>query len=115
MSSWDEAERRAQIAIEDLRERFAKDAGAVMIFLGAGLSVGVGRRFGRATFETPAPLGDDARFPSWQMLIDRMLGELRSSASEGEVSSSACSQSATPNSPIFVDPTEPHEHPASWR
>jgi len=43
-----------------------------MLFLGAGLSFGVARRLGRASFETPPPLADDARFPSWPMLVDRM-------------------------------------------
>jgi hypothetical protein len=47
-----------------------------MIFLGAGLSFGVGRRMGRGAFETPPPIADDARFPSWLMLADRMKDEL---------------------------------------
>jgi hypothetical protein len=35
----------------------------------------------------PAPLPDDARFPSWTTLIERMRDELRASASDGEVES----------------------------
>jgi hypothetical protein len=87
MSEWEEAEVRAQAAVAELRGRLADDASAIMVFLGAGLSVGVGRPLGRATFEMPAPLADDARFPSWSMLIERMLAELRASASEGEAGS----------------------------
>lgn len=85
MSEWEEAERRGQAAVAELRGRVADDASAIMLFLGAGLSVGVGRPLGRATFEMPAPLADDARFPSWNMLIERMLHELRASASDDEV------------------------------
>ena len=84
MSEWEEAERRAEAAIAELRGRMAEDASAIMVFLGAGLSIGVGRALGRATFEMPAPLADDARFPSWPMLIDRMRVELRASAGEDE-------------------------------
>lgn len=58
-----------------------------MIFLGAGLSVGVGRALGRATFEMPSPLADDARFPSWPMLIERMQQELLKSASDDDTKS----------------------------
>jgi hypothetical protein len=84
MSEWEEAERRAEAAIAELRGRMAEDASAIMVFLGAGLSIGVGRALGRATFEMPTPLADDARFPSWPMLIDRMRVELRASAGEDE-------------------------------
>lgn len=84
MSEWEEAERRAEAAIAELRGRMAEDASAIMVFLGAGLSIGVGRALGRATFEMPVPLADDARFPSWPMLIDRMRVELRASAGEDE-------------------------------
>lgn len=69
-------------AIERLRVRLANDAGAVMIFLGAGLSFGVGRALGRGAFETPPPL-DDARFPSWPLLIDRMRERLVQGAGDG--------------------------------
>ncbi len=46
MSEWEEAGRSMQAAIAELRGRMAS---AIMIFLGAGLSVGVGLRLGRAT------------------------------------------------------------------
>jgi len=65
-------EQRYARLTQELRDRISQHAGAVMIFLGAGLSFGVARRLGRASFETPPPLSDDARFPSWPMLIDRM-------------------------------------------
>lgn len=58
--------------IERLRSRISDDAGALMVFLGAGLSFGVGRVLGRGSFETPPPIHDDRRFPSWPLLIDRM-------------------------------------------
>jgi hypothetical protein len=90
MSEWEEAETRSQTVIAELRGRIGDDASAIMVFLGAGLSVGVGRPLGRATFEMPAPLADNTRFPSWGMLIERMLAELRASASEGEVGSVEC-------------------------
>jgi SIR2-like domain len=67
--------------IEQLRNRFAAEAGTVMIFLGAGLSFGVGRQLGRGSFETPPPIADDARFPSWPILVDRMGNALRERAS----------------------------------
>lgn len=87
MSGWEEAEARSQTAVAELRSRVVNDASAIMVFLGAGLSIGVGRPLGRATFETPAPFADDARFPSWSMLVERMLAELRASASEREAES----------------------------
>jgi hypothetical protein len=87
MSEWEEAEGRAQTAIAELRGRMADDASAIMIFLGAGLSLGVGRPLGRASLGMPSPLADDARFPSWEMLIERMRDDLRASASDGEVES----------------------------
>jgi len=65
-----------------LRDRISEDAGAVMIFLGAGLSFGVARRLGRATFETPPPVADDARFPSWPMLVERMRERVAAESSE---------------------------------
>lgn len=67
-----ESEARAAWSIQQLRERIASDAGSLMVFLGAGLSFGVGRVLGRAGFETPPPLADESRFPSWPLLIDRM-------------------------------------------
>jgi hypothetical protein len=87
MSEWEEAEARSQTAVAELRGRIVDDASAIMVFLGAGLSAGVGRPLGRATFEMPPPLADDARFPSWSMLVERMLVELRASANEGEAES----------------------------
>ncbi|MBA2266243.1 MAG: SIR2 family protein [Chloroflexi bacterium] len=57
--------------IAALRDRVGKDAARVLIFLGAGLSFGVGRYLGRASFERPQPYDDD-RFPSWPDLIERM-------------------------------------------
>jgi hypothetical protein len=69
-------EARAAESVARLRERIAADAGALMVFLGAGLSFGVGRLLGRGSFETPPPIEDDARFPSWPLLIDRMRSTL---------------------------------------
>jgi len=78
-------EQRYARATDALRARIAQHAGAVMIFLGAGMSFGVARRLGRASFETPPPLTDDARFPSWPMLIERMRDStLAESADETE-------------------------------
>jgi hypothetical protein len=57
--------------IATLRDRVGKNAARVLIFLGAGLSFGVGRYLGRASFERPEPYDDD-RFPSWSDLIERM-------------------------------------------
>jgi SIR2-like domain len=57
--------------VATLRDRVGKDAARVLIFLGAGLSFGVGRYLGRASFERPQPYDDD-RFPSWPDLIERM-------------------------------------------
>ncbi len=59
-----------------IRERLAGNAATVMIFLGAGLSFGVGRALGRGSFETPPPITDDSRFPSWLLLVNRMIGDL---------------------------------------
>ncbi|HEV2772293.1 MAG TPA: hypothetical protein VGV57_05625, partial [Thermoleophilaceae bacterium] len=68
---------RNQRLVEELGVRLADDAATVMIFLGAGLSFGVGRRLGRGSFETPPPIDDDSRFPSWMLLVDRMKTELK--------------------------------------
>jgi hypothetical protein len=68
---------RTRRLVVDLKERLAEDAAAVMIFLGAGLSFGVGRRLGRGSFETPPPIADHSRFPSWLLLVDRMSRELQ--------------------------------------
>lgn len=57
--------------VDVLREQIAAEAASVLIFLGAGLSFGVGRFLGRAAFERPEPW-DDHRFPSWPDLIGRM-------------------------------------------
>jgi SIR2-like domain len=73
---WDAREKRAADLTGELRERIAADAGAIMIFLGAGLSYGVGRQLGRAAFELPAASVDERRFPSWSQMIDRMQQEL---------------------------------------
>jgi hypothetical protein len=61
--------------VDDLRSQIGKDSASVLIFLGAGLSFGVGRFLGRASFERPSPHDND-RFPSWPDLIARMKGEL---------------------------------------
>jgi hypothetical protein len=62
--------------IEALRQRLSEEAASVMIFLGAGLSYGVGRALGRAGIEALPPIADDKRFPTWPLLIDRMTPEL---------------------------------------
>jgi hypothetical protein len=67
--------------VDDLRLQIGKDSASVLIFLGAGLSVGVGRFLGRASFERPSPWDDD-RFPSWPDLIDRMKQELLADSDE---------------------------------
>lgn len=77
-------EERAARLTAELRDQLAALGGTVMIFLGAGLSFGVVRQLGRGSFETPPPLADDARFPSWPMLIDRMSGELHRLAGEDD-------------------------------
>jgi hypothetical protein len=41
--------------VDDLRAGIDKDSASVLIFLGAGLSFGVGRFLGRASFERPTP------------------------------------------------------------
>jgi hypothetical protein len=82
MSGPYEHDARTAQSIHALRKRIANDAGAVMIFLGAGLSFGVGRFLGRGSFEIPPPIPDDDRFPSWPLLIDRMRGELVASVSD---------------------------------
>ena len=61
--------------VDDLKSQIDKDSASVLIFLGAGLSFGVGRYLGRASFERPTPF-DDNRFPSWPDLIQRMKEEL---------------------------------------
>jgi hypothetical protein len=73
---WDAREERAAQLTAELRERIAAEAGAVMVFLGAGLSYGVGRRLGRAAFDMPSASADEQRFPSWSQMIDRMRLEL---------------------------------------
>jgi SIR2-like domain len=67
--------------VDDLRSQIGKDSASVLIFLGAGLSFGVGRFLGRASFERPSPWDDD-RFPSWPDLIDRMKQELFAGSDE---------------------------------
>ena len=73
---WEARERRASELTTEVRERIAVSAGAIMVFLGAGLSYGVGRQLGRAAFDLPRASLDDRRFPSWSQMIDRMLQEL---------------------------------------
>ena len=68
--------------IEALRERLQEDSASVMIFLGAGLSYGVGRDLGRAGIEALPPIADDKRFPTWPLLIDRMVPELLALAAD---------------------------------
>lgn len=75
-------EERSRRLTAELRERLDQDAASLMIFLGAGLSFGVGRRLGRGSFETPPPIADDERFPSWLILADRMTRELAESAED---------------------------------
>lgn len=72
----EDAETRSERLIAELREKIAGDAATVMIFLGAGLSFGVGRRLGRGSFETPPPIADESRFPSWPLLARRTTTEL---------------------------------------
>src|SRR3954452_13880594 len=72
----EDVETRSARLTADLRDRITSDAATVMIFLGAGLSFGVGRRLGRGSFETPPPIADDSRFPSWLLLVSRMKDEL---------------------------------------
>lgn len=59
--------------VERLRERLASDDTSIFVFLGAGLSYGVGRT--RATFEDDW-YDDDYRFPSWPQLVNRMRDDL---------------------------------------
>lgn len=68
--------------IEALRERLRDDSASVMIFLGAGLSYGVGRALGRAGIEALPTIADDKRFPTWPLLVDRMLSELMTLAAD---------------------------------
>jgi hypothetical protein len=68
--------------IEALRRRLSEEAASVMIFLGAGLSYGVGRALGRAGIEALPPIEDDERFPTWPLLIDRMKPELVARAND---------------------------------
>jgi hypothetical protein len=72
----EDAETRSARLTAELRNRIAEDAATVMIFLGAGLSFGVGGRLGRGSFETPPPIADNSRFPSWLLLAERMKNEL---------------------------------------
>jgi hypothetical protein len=74
--NWESHERRAAELTAELRERIAADAGAIMIFLGAGLSYGVGRQPGRAAFDLPRAWHDEARFPAWSQMIERMRKQL---------------------------------------
>ena len=57
--------------VDALRDQVEAEAASVLIFLGAGLSFGVGRFLGRAAFERPEPW-DRERFPSWPDLMGRM-------------------------------------------
>jgi hypothetical protein len=94
-------EMQSALMIADLRQRIADDAASVMIFLGAGLSFGVGRRLGRASFETPPPLADESRFPSWPLLVDRMKSELVTAA-DSERDARAYERFADDHDPVDV-------------
>lgn len=67
-SHWTEDEQNARL-IADIRDRLADGHTDVFVFLGAGLSYGVGR--GRTTFEREH-YDDGLRFPSWPLLVTRM-------------------------------------------
>jgi hypothetical protein len=60
--------------IEALREALGQEEAHVLIFLGAGLSYGVGRFTGRRNFEFAGGRPDPHRFPAWAQLIERMKG-----------------------------------------
>ena len=67
--NWIQDEQNSRLVAE-IRDRIANDNANVFIFLGAGLSYGVDR--GRALFEFENH-DDGGRFPSWPLLIKRML------------------------------------------
>lgn len=85
--NWEIREKRASELTAELRDRIAADAGAIMIFLGAGLSYGVGRQLGRAAFDLPRASLDDRRFPSWSQMIDRMRQELLAAEADADTRS----------------------------
>lgn len=85
--NWEIREKRASELTAELRGRIAADAGAIMIFLGAGLSYGVGRQLGRAAFDLPRASLDDRRFPSWSQMIDRMRQELLAAEADADTRS----------------------------
>jgi hypothetical protein len=97
----DDAETRNARLIHDLRQRLADDAATLMVFLGAGLSFGVGRRLGRGSFETPPPIADESRFPSWLLLAERMKTQLVQGARD-EWEARAYEQFAEEHDPIDV-------------
>lgn len=68
MNNWIEAGENARLVTE-IRSRISGGDSAVFIFLGAGLSFGVGR--GRVLFEHKHH-DDEGRFPSWPLLVQRM-------------------------------------------
>jgi hypothetical protein len=72
-----------------------------MIFLGAGLSYGLGRALGRAGIEALPPIHDDDRFPTWPLLIDRMKLELAARA-EDELERQAYERFIDRNDPLDV-------------
>ena len=87
--------------IQAIREQLRNASASVMVFLGAGLSYGVGRTLGRAGIEALPPIADDKRFPTWPLLVDRMLPELMALAG-GEVERSAYQRFAERNDPLDV-------------
>ena len=84
VSSWLKDQQNSRLVAE-IRNRIADGNADVFVFLGAGLSFGVGR--GRVLFEFDR-YDDGRRFPSWPMLISRMrdhvasLSEFREHGSE---------------------------------
>lgn len=72
--NWIENEQNSRLVAE-IRDRIAPGNADVFVFLGAGLSYGVGRV--RASFEVEN-YNDDSRFPSWPMLVGRMRDRLAS-------------------------------------
>jgi hypothetical protein len=87
--------------IEALRKLLRNDAASVMIFLGAGLSFGVGRALGRAGIEALPPIEDDKRFPTWPLLVERMKPELVARA-EDEFERRAYERFIDRNDPLDV-------------
>lgn len=87
--------------VDALRELIGEDSASVMIFLGAGLSYGVGRALGRAGIEALPPIADDRRFPTWPLLIERMRPELMS-IGDSDVERRAYERFTERNDPLDV-------------